>query len=189
VSAPAPLKLLLTGHPGCGKTTAVREVVRRLEGRVSMSGFWTEEVREGGRRVGFDGVTLAGQRFALARLTGETPYVLGPYHVSVEGLERVGVAALEPRPGVGLLVLDEIGKMESFSTAFRERVEALLAGPTPLLATVALRGVGLVKKVRQDRRVQLVTMTPRSRGAIVEDLVRRLEGAHVVPPAQGGKHA
>lgn len=180
---PPALKLLLTGHPGCGKTTAVREVVRRLEGRVAMNGFWTEEVRDGGRRIGFDGVTLAGERFALARLTGETPFVLGPYHVFVEGLERVGLPALEP--GDGLVILDEIGKMESFSVAFRERVEGILAGPSALLGTVALRGVGLVKKIRQDPRVSLVQMTPRSRSAIVDELLRRLESARVIPSAAG----
>ncbi|MDR7439301.1 MAG: nucleoside-triphosphatase, partial [Armatimonadota bacterium] len=43
--------MLLTGRPGVGKTTVVRAVVERLSARVG--GFYTEEIREAGRRQGF----------------------------------------------------------------------------------------------------------------------------------------
>lgn len=63
---------------GVGKTTVVKRVcslLRKYRDDVHVSGFYTEEVREGGRggrgaRVGFDVVTLEGERGALARLTG-----------------------------------------------------------------------------------------------------------------------
>ena len=51
-----PLKLFITGDPGCGKTTLVRKVVERLGPSVPMSGFYTEEVRVEGQRRGFRGV-------------------------------------------------------------------------------------------------------------------------------------
>ncbi|MCJ7744781.1 MAG: nucleoside-triphosphatase, partial [Actinobacteria bacterium] len=37
--------LLLTGRPGCGKTTVIRKA---LEGRTGAGGFFTEEIRTGG---------------------------------------------------------------------------------------------------------------------------------------------
>ncbi|MCL6508666.1 MAG: AAA family ATPase, partial [Bryobacteraceae bacterium] len=43
---------LLTGPPGCGKTTVLRRVVELL-GDLRLAGFYTEEIRERGRRVGF----------------------------------------------------------------------------------------------------------------------------------------
>lgn len=54
---------------GVGKTTLVQKACEALASSgVSVEGFYTEEVREGGRRVGFDVVTLAGERGRLSRV-------------------------------------------------------------------------------------------------------------------------
>ena len=62
---------------GIGKTTLIKQVCLNLEkhrDNIDMSGFYTEEVREGGRgrgrgvRIGFDVVTLNGERGVLARV-------------------------------------------------------------------------------------------------------------------------
>jgi nucleoside-triphosphatase THEP1 len=99
--------------------------------------------------------------------------------VSVEDLDAVGVPALSAAAGTGLVVLDEVGKMESFSAAFRDAVERLLAGEVPLLATVAAHGVGFPKKVRHDPRIVLVKMGRESRDAVVGDILRRLVDAGI----------
>ncbi len=173
------MKLFLTGDPGCGKTTVVRRVVERLAPKVALTGFWTEELREGASRTGFRGVTLDGRDFLLAHVREKGVARVGPYGVVLEGLERVGLEALRPTSSTRLVVLDEVGKMESFSTAFRETVEALLASPVPVLGTVAIHGVGFPKRVRQDRRVELVRMTRASRDAMVGDVLRRLAAAGI----------
>jgi nucleoside-triphosphatase len=56
--------LLLTGRPGVGKTTVIRAVVARLHGKAG--GFYTEEIRERGRRTGFRLVALDGTTGTLA---------------------------------------------------------------------------------------------------------------------------
>jgi nucleoside-triphosphatase len=173
------LKLFLTGDPGCGKTTVVRRVVERLVPKVAMTGFWTEELREGASRTGFRGVTLDGRDFLLAHVREKGVAKVGPYGVVLEGLERVGLETLRPSAATRLVVLDEVGKMESFSAAFRETVEALLASSVPVLGTVAVHGVGFPKRVRQDRRIELVRMTRASRDAMVGDVLRRLAAAGI----------
>ncbi len=150
-----------------------------MRGTVRMTGFLTEEVREGARRAGFRGMTLDGREFTLARVGGSSPYKLGPYAVSLEDLDATGVPALAPGPGTQLVVLDEVGKMESFSAAFREAVERLLSGNVPLLATVASHGVGFPKKVRHDPRIVLVKMGRESRAAVVGDILRLLADAGI----------
>src|SRR6266480_93311 len=51
-------KVLLTGRPGCGKTTLIKRVVNELA--QPAGGFYTEEIRERGERVGFKIITLDG---------------------------------------------------------------------------------------------------------------------------------
>jgi stage III sporulation protein SpoIIIAA len=51
--------LLVAGRPGVGKTTVIRKVADALP-RESLAGFYTEEVREHGRRRGFRAVTFDG---------------------------------------------------------------------------------------------------------------------------------
>lgn len=54
---------------GVGKTTLVQKVWEAISSTgVSIHGFCTEEVRESGRRVGFDVVTVNGQRGILSRV-------------------------------------------------------------------------------------------------------------------------
>ncbi|MEE8182156.1 MAG: nucleoside-triphosphatase, partial [Candidatus Thorarchaeota archaeon] len=51
---------LLTGRPGIGKTTLIRAIVEKL-GPSKAERFWSKEIREGGRRVGFYIETLSGK--------------------------------------------------------------------------------------------------------------------------------
>jgi nucleoside-triphosphatase len=156
---------------------------------VRMTGFLTEEVRDGARRSGFRGVTLDGKAFSLARAEGHGAIRVGPYSVSLEELDAVGVPALTPPPETGLVVLDEVGKMESFSAAFRDAVLSLLAGDVPLLATVAVHGVGFPKKVRHDPRIVLVRMGRENRDAVVGELLRLLADAGIGAGTGGGRVA
>ncbi|XP_043367312.1 cancer-related nucleoside-triphosphatase isoform X3 [Dermochelys coriacea] len=70
---PRPLTMaqhvFLTGPPGIGKTTLIQKATEALKSSgVPIDGFYTEEVREHGRRIGFDVVTLSGRRGTLSRL-------------------------------------------------------------------------------------------------------------------------
>jgi nucleoside-triphosphatase len=159
----------------------VREVVKRLRGRVPMSGFYTEELREAGRRVGFQGVTIDGRSFELAHLRTGGPLRIGPYGVDLTGLESIGIDALSPPGARTLVVLDEIGKMECLSRAFKERVQRLLDDETPLVATVAAVGVGFVKRVRNSNRVKRFTMTRGESDGMAGEITREIEGAMRLP--------
>lgn len=172
-----PLKLFVTGDPGCGKTTVVRTVVRTLEGSVAMRGFFTEEAREYGRRTGFMGRTLDGHSFRLADRATKGDLRVGPYGVELEGLETVGLASLEPRSDTRLIVIDEVGKMELLSRPFREHVERLLEHDVTVLATIASHGVGFIKRLRHDPRITLVRMSRASRAGTVGEVLRRLAEA------------
>ena len=173
----ASLKIILTGHPGSGKTTTMRGIVERLRGRVPMTGFVTEELREDGHRVGFQGVTLDGRSFPLAHVRTKGPLRIGPYGVDLSGLESIGHDALTPREPGTLIVLDEIGKMECLSQVFKTRVAQLLEDDTPLIATVPAVGVGFVRKVRNTVRAKHFTMTRGETEGMAGEIARVVSGA------------
>jgi nucleoside-triphosphatase len=172
VSTAARLKILLSGHPGSGKTTTVRTIVERLRGRVPMTGFYTEELREDGKRVGFQGVTLDGVTFPLAHVRTKGALRIGPYGVDLSGLESIGLDALMPRETGAVVVLDEIGKIECLSEPFKLRVAQLMDDDTPLIATVAAVGVGLVKRVRNEARAKHFMMTRGETEGMAGEIVR-----------------
>lgn len=73
--------LLLTGPPGSGKTSLILDAVKHL--RQGAGGFYTREIREAGKRVGFEIVTLAGERAILSHHRFSSPYRMGRYGVDV----------------------------------------------------------------------------------------------------------
>jgi nucleoside-triphosphatase len=173
--APAePLRILLTGLPGCGKTTVVLRTLRLLS--QPAAGFYTEEVRGrgGGGRLGFDVVALDGRRGPLARVGRPGPRV-GKYAVDLESFEDVGVRALgaglrEPHQ---LLVLDELGKMEFLSTAFVTLLERAFQSPNPLLGTILHRPHPLADRFRHAPGVELIPVARQNRDALPAELARK----------------
>jgi nucleoside-triphosphatase len=169
--------LLLTGLPGCGKTTVVRRVIERLGGR-RLAGFYTQEIRREGRRLGFEAVALGGRRAVLAHVELRTKKRVGRYGVDVAAFDAVVQAELRKSPDeVALFVLDEIGKMECFSRLFVEAATVLLDGRVPVLATIALKGGGFIREVKARPDVELLTVTAANRQDLPHRLVERLGGA------------
>lgn len=154
-------RILLTGPPQCGKTTVVQRVVARFTGRAA--GFYTREVREAGRRVGFEIVTLDGQVAWLSHVDFGGPQRVGKYGVSLDNLHRVALPTLVPAPGIDLFVADEIGKMECLSPRFVAALERLWTAPVPLIATVAQKGGGYIQKIKEKPDKILFTVTPANR--------------------------
>lgn len=169
--------LLLTGHPGLGKTTAIRRVVARLGEQAG--GFYTEEVRAQGRRTGFRLVALDGPEGTLASVNRSGPYRVGKYAVHREDLERVGVAALQralAQPQVRVVVIDEIGKMELISPGFRRTVLDALAGSKAVLGTVMAGSQPWVDALKARPDVTLVELTRDNRQDMPAQILTWLDG-------------
>ncbi|NWI64411.1 NTPCR triphosphatase, partial [Todus mexicanus] len=80
---------------GVGKTTLIQKVTQALKSSgIPIDGFYTEEVREGGRRTGFDVVTLSGKRGPLSRVSADSStsrreYRVGQYVVDLVSFEQL----------------------------------------------------------------------------------------------------
>jgi len=162
-------KVLLTGRPGCGKTTLIKRVVNKL--KLPAGGFYTEEIREHGQRVGFKIVTLDGETAVLAHVDFKTPQRLGKYGLDLSGLETVGVAALREAMRVRqLVVLDEIGPMELRSAIFRDIVTKAFDTGVPILATITARSFPFSDALRKRSDVNVIEVRPNNREQLVCEL-------------------
>lgn len=162
---------LLTGRPGVGKTTCLRTVLDLL--RVPAGGFVTEELRERGKRVGFRLETVDGRQATLAHADRHGGPRVGRYGVNLEALERVGVPAIRGAVRRGhLVVIDEIGKMEMASPAFRSALEEVLAAPVVVVGTILKSRHPWADRIKAHPAVALVEVTTANR----ESLPDRLAG-------------
>jgi len=178
VNGPAPV-ILLTGRPGVGKTTALRRIVEGLGG--GAGGFYTREVRAGGRRTGFELVTLEGERALLATSDASKglgrPVSFGRYRVDLEAIDAVGVPALLDALRQGLVVVvDEIGPMEIRSARFREAILEIMEGDVAAVGTIYGRPQPFADQVKAHPRVRVREITMENRdelpGEVLEELCR-----------------
>jgi nucleoside-triphosphatase THEP1 len=82
-------KIVLTGLPGCGKTTAIIKIIAGLD-CASTAGFYTEEIRENNTRKGFRWKLLNGAGGILAHVDIKSRFKFGKYGVDVAGFSGSG---------------------------------------------------------------------------------------------------
>jgi nucleoside-triphosphatase len=169
------LLVLIEGRPAVGKTTVARRLGALLrEAGAPLAGFVTEELREGGRRVGFAIETFDGTHGVLAHVGLPGPPRVGKYGVDLAGFERVALPALASTPEGCVVLIDELGKMELASKPFRAAVSELLERRVRLVATVHVARHPFTDALKGPAAVELVRVTVRNRDDLPERLAARL---------------
>jgi nucleoside-triphosphatase len=159
--------LILTGSPGVGKTTALIKIVNGLRSKgIKVGGMLSQEVREGGKRVGFKVIDILMQKSGwLAHINQRSGDLFGKYYVNLNDLENVGIQAINQAiESCDVVVIDEIGPMEVFSEKFKEATLEALNSKKVVLAILHWRAQNkliLETKNRSDARVVIVTIENR----------------------------
>ena len=139
------MKVFISGNPKTGKTNLIKKIVMEF-GIDNFFGFWTEEIRENKRRVGFKMVATWGEEDLLAGVNVRTPYRVGKYFILKENLDKfssymLGKIDLYKNK---VVVIDEIGPMEFYSEKFKQLVEKVLNEDYKVLAVIHRKYVHLV---------------------------------------------
>ena len=164
---------LIEARPGAGKTTALRRLAEILRERgATLAGFLTEEIRDGGERVGFSIETLRGERGTLAHVECPGPPRVGRYGVALGEFERLAVPAL--RVPADAVLIDELGKMELASGAFTDAVSNLLEEETPVVATVHAFRHPFTDRLKGRPDAEVVRLTHTNRDELPRLLAERL---------------
>jgi nucleoside-triphosphatase len=170
--------LLITGLPGVGKTTLIKKLAEALK-HLHPVGFYTEEIREGGERKGFELISLDGRRGLLSHKNIRSPYHVGQYRVDIRSFEDFLEAISFSNPGNRLFVVDEIGKMECLSEPFKKLLKEILDSEKWVIATIALKGSGLIAEVKERKDVKLFEITKGNRDIVFRGILNSMEQSDV----------
>ena len=156
------IRVGITGKPKIGKSTIIKEVIRRLkvEGMV-VGGMLTSDIHERGRRVGFsiEDIT-SGVMGILAHVHQEAPKV-GKYGVNLIDLDSIGANSIKDAvasPDIAVIFVDEIGPMELKSMRFIAAVEEAIKSDKHLIVSVHQRSEHeLVRWIKRNFEIIVVT--------------------------------
>uniref|UniRef100_A0A5B7BK21 AAA+ ATPase domain-containing protein n=1 Tax=Davidia involucrata TaxID=16924 RepID=A0A5B7BK21_DAVIN len=177
---------LVTGPPGVGKTTLIIKVLESLKisnPTLKVQGFYTREIREGTERVGFEVVTLDGRKGSLSSTKNSSPESLrwptvGRYRVDIASFESLALPELQVKEDSDLFIIDEVGKMELYSSSFFPAVLKILESNIPVLASIPIpkfgRDIPGVARLRNHPGATIFTLNTSNRDAIKERIYSQL---------------
>jgi nucleoside-triphosphatase len=157
-----PRNLFITGLPKTGKTTLLLTIIKELRSRgLYVGGFISPDESRSGKRTGFMVQDIeSGKTDMLAMMDSDGPKV-SKYHVDIGSFETIAMMSLTDFQRYDVIIIDEIGPMETKSSVFLDALDAVLDSSTPLIASLhedlvdRFAPLGTVFEIGQDNRQQV----------------------------------
>lgn len=150
-----------------GKSTLIEKLLR--ENRRPLCGFFTERVDAGlsSRREIYIHPVIGERKFSKENLIG-TADALGA-HPNPGGFDVYGTSLLNAVPNE-LIVMDELGFLESRAFVFCKKVLSILDGNIPVLAAIKSKDTPFLKAVKSHPRVVMHDITLENRDELLKTL-------------------
>ncbi len=163
--------ILICGEVGIGKSTLISRLLGQTD--VPLYGFITKRLASD--ETGFHPIYIhpAG---AAERCYGEDNLIgtcnSKVHNINLDAFDTLGTEYIRSaRPG-GIIVMDELGFMESKAAHFVAAVFDALDGNIPVLAAVKARyDVEFLNRVRKHENAALYTITKENRDALYDELL------------------
>lgn len=170
-------KILITGLPGCGKTTLCNRAIDSLKGVYNIGGVVSTEIREGGSRKGFKIIDiLTKEEGILAHINQKTGPRIGKYRVNLNDLDNVGVNAINNAiKKCDVVIIDEIGPMELCSNRFIKAIKDAFDSEKSVLVTIHYRSKHpVVENIKEREDVALYKIDENNRNEMLNKIIELL---------------
>ena len=163
--------IFLTGAPSSGKTTVIKKIIKNLDRPAN--GFYTEEERIFGKRIGFLMKTLDGKTGYLAHQDIVSDFHIRRYGVSIENIETIAVPSIS-NLNDNIIILDEIGKMECFSQVFKQAATQALESPNTVIGTITFGGGNFIQEIKKRNDTEIIEVTLKNRDQLPILILRKI---------------
>ena len=165
-----PQNIFITGVPKSGKTTLLEKLANELTSRdLKVCGFVSPDEKHSGKRTKFYVKDIrTGKNAILADINGDGPKV-NKYKVNIKSFESICIPALEDFENCDVVIIDEIGLMESKSNKFLDLLDQILESNIPL---VAILHNNLTDKYGVNG--QIYYLTEDNRSELMEELLEKI---------------
>ena len=168
--------ILLTALPRTGKSTAIHKIIQML-GIKNCGGFYTEEIRENGERVGFKIKTLSGKTGLLSHVNIESEYKISRYGVDLATFENICLEELRNAINdekVKYIIIDEIGPMQLFSEEYKKLLLELLKSRKQVIGTIFMNSYEWLDDFKKQEGIELIEVTFENRDTIPLQVVEMI---------------
>jgi len=138
-------------------------------------------------RKGFGLIDLEGRRGLLSHQDIRSDYKVGQYQVDIKGFEDFLDSISFFNPSTHLIIIDEIGKMECFSGRFKKLLKEILDSEKWVIATIALKGIGLIAEVKERQDIKLFEITKKNRDSLLKEISDFVSQTH--QPDEGAQYS
>jgi nucleoside-triphosphatase len=166
-------KIVLTGEIGVGKTILLQRLLNVIHHNGKIYGFCTEKYTEGDKHCDIGqvyiypagGKRIKSQRNCVAELTGNKQFT-----AYTEVFETIGVQLLSNIPKDSIVVMDEIGFLESNAPKFSLRIKEIIDDDYTVLGIIKPVKTPLLDYIRGSSNINLYTITSANRDFVFEKI-------------------
>ncbi len=163
--------ILLTGSPSIGKSTIIRKIIEGLS--IPANGFYTEEERIDGKRVGFITHTLDRKSGYLAHQNMRSEYYICSWGVNIKNIETLFIPAIAPLNNP-IIIIDEIGLMQCCSPQFIPSVTNALNSDSIVIGTITLQNTDEILEIKKRPDVQVIEVTAENRDRLSQIILETI---------------